>query len=393
MTAIGTLGRSCVAALAALGRELAAWRASRERVLFCAQAVVSVALAVLFAHVLGLAHTWWAAISGFAVMRDSWSGCLERGGHRVLGTLAGAAAGVFAAPLTGDRPWLFVPLLGVVGGYTVFRANGSKASYAWVLGGVTALMVIYEAHTLHSAGAIFGFALSRVVEVVVGTLAAVLVSGTTEAMLRRERARRTEGVAAAESADDAPEREPEPFPTPAAPPARAIRLRLGIDAGLAVSIVAVLVYVLHLPGFAQAMVSAIALLILPADALATRSTPAVLERMAQRLLGCLLAGVLGVGLIPLMNGAVLPCMLALSAGVWIGCHVQTGAEGASYVGRQFTVAFIMVFVQDHHWSADPKPALMRLSGILIGVIVLGCVMFAVRALPFAQQARGGSTTT
>jgi hypothetical protein len=73
-------------------------------------------------------------------------------------------------------------------------------------------------------------------------------------------------------------------------------------------------------------------------------------------------------------------MLVLSLGVWVGCHVQTGAEGASYVGRQFTVAFIMVFVQDHHWSADPHPALMRFCGILMGVVALSAVMLAMQAL-------------
>jgi hypothetical protein len=70
--------------------------------------------------------------------------------------------------------------------------------------------------------------------------------------------------------------------------------------------------------------------------------------------------------------------------------VQTGNRGASYVGRQFTVAFIMVFVQDHHWSADPVPALMRLCGILTGVIVLACVMSAIRTLPFAHEAQGST---
>jgi hypothetical protein len=73
-------------------------------------------------------------------------------------------------------------------------------------------------------------------------------------------------------------------------------------------------------------------------------------------------------------------MLALSIGVWIGCHVQTGTQGASYVGRQFTIAFIMVFVQDHHWSADPVPALMRLSGILAGIMVLAGVILATSRL-------------
>jgi uncharacterized membrane protein YccC len=389
MKSIWMLVQSCHTANKALVLELMSIKGSRERAQFGAQAVLSVALAVLLANGLHLSHTWWAAISGFAVMRDSLAGCVERGAQRVLGTLAGAAVGILACLCVGSRLWLFTPLLGCVGGYTVFRANGSRASYAWVLGGVTALMVMYDAAGLHAFVAILEFARSRVTEVFVGTLTSVFVSGVFQLMIhrrgKREPLRGQESMSGSDSAMRAFK------PTQESPPdLRAIlraRLLLGVEAGLAIAIVASLISVFHLPGFAQAMVTAIALLILPANALAERHTSAVVERIVQRLLGCLLAGVLGVGLLPVMKGEVLPCMLVLSAGVWLGCHVQTGIEGASYIGRQFTVAFIMVFVQDHQWSADPAPALMRLCGIAIGAVVLTCVMLAFRAMPFAREAR------
>lgn len=82
---------------------------------------------------------WWAAISGFAVMQTSFTGSMQRTAHRILGTLIGAALGTIAGPWIGDRPWLFVPALGVIGGVTVYCGNGSRAAYAWVVGGVTAL--------------------------------------------------------------------------------------------------------------------------------------------------------------------------------------------------------------------------------------------------------------
>jgi uncharacterized membrane protein YccC len=107
--------------------------------------------------------------------------------------------------------------------------------------------------------------------------------------------------------------------------------------------------------------------------------------MVQRFAGCLLAGLIGVALLPLLGNHAWLSMIALSAGVWFGCHVQTGKEGASYVGRQFTIAFIMVFVQDHRWSADPLPALMRLSGILTGIVVLTAVILAMSRLPLARE--------
>lgn len=69
MTLIGTLSQTCRAALFALGRELAAWKPSRARATFGAEATLSVALAVAVAHALGLSDSSWAAISGFAVMQ------------------------------------------------------------------------------------------------------------------------------------------------------------------------------------------------------------------------------------------------------------------------------------------------------------------------------------
>jgi hypothetical protein len=137
----------------------------------------------------------------------------------------------------------------------------------------------------------------------------------------------------------------------------------------------------------QGMVTVVAVLILPQAALATPGHRPVVEKMTHRLIGCLLAGALGLALLPLTQGVAILSMIVLSLGVWVGCHIQTGLEGATYIGRQFTIAFIMVFVQDHGWSADPGPALTRLSGILAGIVVLAVVMLTARRLPGALAAQ------
>jgi uncharacterized membrane protein YccC len=376
MTPVGTFAQTCRTALFALGRELAAWKPSRARAAFGTEAMLSVALSVALANALGLSDTWWAAISGFAVMQTSFAGSVERAAHRIMGTVIGAALGTVVGPWIGDRPWLFVPALGVIGGVTVYRANGSKAAYAWILGGVTALMVTYEAHSLASIRATASFAALRIAEVAVGTLACLLVASVFHFGPKWYRKSRTplkasNARAAAESS--APSAA---VLTPPPESVRPTRMLLGLQAALSITILASLTYVMQLPGFAQAMVTAIAVLIVPPGLAADSTRQPVMEKMVQRVAGCLLAGVLGVALLPLMQGQAMLCMLALAIGVWTGCHVQTGREGASYVGRQFTIAFIMVFVQDHHWSADPLPALMRLSGILAGIVVLAAVMLA-----------------
>lgn len=390
--AISTLTETCRTALFSLGRELAAWKPSRERAIFGTQAMLSVALAVALARALHLSDTWWAAISGFAVMQTSFSGSMQRAAHRIIGTVIGAALGTLLGPWIGDRPWIFVPVLGAIGGVAIYQANASKAAYAWVLGGVTALMVTYEAHRFASVQATASFAALRVSEVAVGTFACLLIA-TVFYFGAMWFAKRLASRSLASESDisrsaDEPEDLAALIPATPVPSSRQTRVLLGLEGALAIAILASLNYVFLLPGFAQAMVTAIAVLILPAGLASDITRQPVMEKMVQRVAGCLLAGVLGVALIPLMQGEAALCMLALSLGVWVGCHVQTGREGASYVGRQFTIAFIMVFVQDHHWSADPIPALMRLSGILTGIVVLGIAMLAVDRLaltPTAEQ--------
>jgi uncharacterized membrane protein YccC len=384
MTRIGPLAQTCRAALFSLGRELAAWKPSRARATFAAEAMLSVALAVTLAHALHLSDTWWAAISGFAVMQTSFSGSVKRAAHRMVGTVLGAALGTLLGPWIGDRPWLFVPALGAMGGVAVYHGNASRAAYAWVLGGVTALMVTYEAHKFASVQATASFAALRVAEVAVGTLACLLISTVFHVGAKRYAKPPLPPVAGTSPPASQPAMLAASMPLA---PLRATRVTLGLQAALAIAVLAALNYALHLPGFAQAMVTAIAVQILPVGLSPDRTRQPVMEKMVQRVAGCLLAGGLSVALLPLTRGQPALCMLALSLGVWLGCHVQTGQEGASYVGRQFAIAFIMVFVQDHQWSADPLPALMRLSGILIGIVVLALAMFTLDRLSWVPGAK------
>jgi uncharacterized membrane protein YccC len=398
--ALGTLTQIVRDTFLAIGRELIAIKPSATRARFATQAMLSVALAVSLAYAFHLTNIWWAAISGFAVMQSKFAACAQRGVHRVLGTVAGALLGALAGPLIGDMPWLFVPLLGLIAGVSVYRALVSDAGYAWVLGAVTSLMVTFEAHLLGSATATASFALLRVAEVIVGTFATVAVSALFHAGVQQYRKKKgvvpvSQALASA-TADrvdgrNAAAQKITIIPSDAAQSVQALeathaaraeqaalamRRRLAWQSAWSVMILAAFAYTFDLPGFAQAMVTAIAVLILPASSLGKPTRRPIVTRMVQRFVGCLLAGAISLALLPLLGDDALACMLVLCAGVWIGCHVQTGTQGASYVGRQFTIAFLMVFVQDHHWSSDPMPALMRVLGILGGILVLASVMSA-----------------
>jgi uncharacterized membrane protein YccC len=395
--AFGSLANTVRDAFTALGRELLAIIPNATRARFATQVMLSVGLAVALAYALGFNHIWWAAISGFSVMQSKFSACAQRGVHRVLGTIGGALLGAIAGPLIGDIPWLFVPLLGLIAWVALYNALVSDAGYAWLLGAITSLMITFEAHRLDSAAATASFALLRVGEVCVGTICCVAVSALFHAAIQFWRKQKgaapvSEAVAAS-TADRVDGRNTVQtvrlVPSDAAravqaleashaaraeEAAQSMRTRLAWQSAWAVMILSAIAYTWNLSGFPQAMVTATAVLILPASALGKPTRKPIVTRMVQRFIGCLLAGAISLALLPVLGDKPLACMIVLCAGVWLGCHVQTGTQGASYVGRQFTIAFLMVFVQDHHWSSDPMPALTRLEGIIGGIAVLAGVM-------------------
>jgi uncharacterized membrane protein YccC len=392
-------------AVRALGRELAAWRPTRERGAFGAEAVLSVVLAVTLAHAFELENTWWAAISGYAVMQATLGSSLQRGADRILGTLVGAAVAIVVGTLIGNRPWLFVPAMAVIGGVSVYCGNGSSAPYAWTLGGLTAVMVMYQSHALESYRATAVFGGMRAAEVIVGTVSCIIVAAAFHYAAKWYRLTRPAPSIDALHEDPAAIAEPpapphalgmSATPAPAAGDAsadgalRPDRRLLCLQGALAVAVLALLAYYLDVPGFLQALVTSVIVLILPAAIPPGHSEHVVAERMWHRLAGCLFAGIIAIALLPVMKGDALLCMLALSLGIWVGCHVQTGKEGASYIGRQFTITFIMVFVQDHQWSADVPQASMRLAGIFEGILVLAAVMAATNWIRFAPAQPKGN---
>jgi uncharacterized membrane protein YccC len=373
MIMMGMLSQIARTSVFALSRELVAWKPSEERAVFGAQAMLSVGLSVAFTYALHLPDAWWAAISAVAVTQTEFLASAKRGAQRLFGTVLGSLLGSVTAPWIGHVPWLFVPALGLIGGVGVYRATDSENGYAWILGAVTALMVIFEAHKFFSASSTMEFAATRVAEVAVGTLACVLVSGSFHIGAWAYR----------KTPAPSPFATVAPVVTASTPPLEStgsVRWLLAWQGGLTISILAALGYALELSSFDQAMVTTIAVLALPAESLAVNTPRPVIERMVHRFGGCLLAGAVALALLPLTRGDAIACTFALMLGIWIGCHVQTGREGASYIGRQFTIAFIMVFVQDNHWSAEPGPALSRLAGILSGIVVLGAVMLIITRL-------------
>ena len=359
----------CLDHFSALNHELRFWHTSATKMLFAAEVIVALALAVWVSEKLGLHFAWWAALSSFAVTKATPKESSVRALQRLLGTIVGGCFGLLATVVV--LPYVDVAFLlcGLIGGYTVYRANESPWSYAWLLGAVTAMMVIIDAQSVSSFPVVVRFTLSRISEVAVG-ISMCLVTGfvfhwiSTLLNLAGDKS-----PAATASVIVVSESE-----------WRSKRILLGVEAGIAVFIVALILWQANISDLSQALVTVIAISVLPAGKNTPETNTQIIVRMVQRLVGCLLAGILGILLLPVLHGSAWLYILALTAGLWLGCHLQQGSDNVSYTGRQFTIAWIMIFIQPHYWSADPHVALQRFYGIILGVLMLAIIMLLVRVL-------------
>jgi uncharacterized membrane protein YccC len=110
------------------------------------------------------------------------------------------------------------------------------------------------------------------------------------------------------------------------------------------------------------------------------------ERGRQRLAGCFLGGAAGLGALALGLSALLPWLAVLLAGVWVGASLQASDRGIGYVGRQATVAFIILMVQGFGPPLSLVPGLSRFFGIVLGVGLL-LALLAVWPAPRADASR------
>jgi uncharacterized membrane protein YccC len=343
------------------------------------KAVLSVLLAVGVALALHLPDIVWAALSGFIVMKSSLAEALPRGINRILGTLAGAGLGFILARWVAPSPVLLMAALFAFTWVGIFQSTVSGYSYAWTLFGVTASMVLTDA--LSDPAGAAAFAATRVVEIVIGTCAALLVEYAFE-------------VAGAPPGLGSPQ--------VAAVPGATLSLRRLWDedwlaaywhlvthttrAALAVAMLPLIWRVFDITDFAQTAVTSYIVMIVPAGVIARGESEIVYQRMVHRGLGCLLGALAGLLLLRFAGADLLLWALGLSVGVWIGFSVQSGRTGLGYLGTQFAFAFIFTFVQGPGPATSVTPGMERLLGIVIGAVVMTVVMLVWPPAPAVNPA-------
>jgi uncharacterized membrane protein YccC len=316
---------------------------------------LSVLLAILFAHLLGAANVSWAAYSGYMVMRGHVAESALRGVLRILGTCVGAGLAVALTPLAFGHLTGEILASASVGGATLYAALTARRAYAWLFVGLTFEMILLD-KIQHPDLAVTTFALTRVIEVVAGTSACVIVSALSTLTVRR----RWPGPARAAAAQFG-------WHPDAARHAAQGAIALGALPCLAI---------FGLPELAQSSITIMAVMLVPVASVGHSGLVPVSRRLIYRMLGCVTGGLFAALILFASGGNAVILILSTFVGVIVGRHIENGGTAIAYSGTQFVLAILVVLVPDSYAHTRIDPALERLAGILMGLVVLEPVLLA-----------------
>ncbi|MBR0652512.1 hypothetical protein GXW78_22845 [Roseomonas terrae] len=292
--------------------------------------------AVLAALLFSLPDPWWAAISAWVLAGPDRHLTLVKAGQRVVGTVLGLVIGLLAVGLSRDQPLLLLLFVFCVGAVGTYARHMAEAPYAWLLGAITATMVLVQAAA--SPAGLFEFALNRTAEILTGVasaaLAALLILPATP------------GVAAATP----------PPPTPQ-------QLRVVTLVGGLIGVVVLLLWsAFDLPQPLQMAISALVVL--------DRDLGTLSHRGRQRAIGCLLGGLYGLLAMGLADGSLMLWLGVLGLGIFLFSVLHQGGGPSAYIGTQGGLGVIVSLVVGPAPPASIVPVAERLIGVTLGVATL-----------------------
>jgi uncharacterized membrane protein YccC len=352
------------------------WRGPRG--LEAAEAAASVTLAVLGALAVHSGEPWWAGITAFMVTRAAPSVALSRSLMRIAGSVVGAVAALVVLRLFVYQSLPFCLSLFALSCIGSFGFVCSRFGYAWVVGTVTACLVILM--SLDQPQGAFNAAVNRVAEVIIGTLASLIVCGLSPAPA-------------------------EAGATPAAglldpPPLGFWRRRYGDElrrwlpanrpmlvhacrGGLTVMLMPALANWLAPVSPVTMGITVVAIMSIPPTAILAPDSPVIIQRSVHRLIGCVLGALTGLACLAFVGSDFLLWIVLIPCGIWLCSQIQTGTTGLSYIGTQAALAYLMSLVQGQGPPATISPGFTRLVGVMGGLSILLIVTLILSLIPLS----------
>jgi uncharacterized membrane protein YccC len=366
--------------LAALGTELRTLSWGGARGLEAAEAAASVTLATFAALAIHSDNPWWAAITAFMVTRATPGLAVSRGLMRIAGSFFGAVAALVALRLFVYQSLPFLLCLFAISCIGLFGFATSRHSYAWLIGAVTACLVMLMSFDQPQAA--FNTAVLRVIDVAVGTAASLIVCALSPLP-----------PAAAAAATSLLE------PPPLAFWHRDYGARLWRwlpgKASLLLHACRGGVTVVLLPALAEWIapvtpvtmgVTAVAVMGIPTTAIIQTDNRPVIQRAAHRVIGCLIGALVGLTALAFVGDDFLLWIALIPPGIWLCSQIQTGTTGVSYIGTQAALAYLVSIIQGQGPAQTIAPGFNRLVGVVGGVTLLFIVTLILSLIPLSPQA-------
>jgi len=336
------------------------------------ECVLSVLLAIVFGHLVGATNISWAAFSGYMVMRGHVSESFRRGVLRILGTTTGAALAVATYPLVAVSPLALSAALALIGGCSLYGALTHRHAYGFLFIGLTFSMIVlgYPESWID----LLAFARSRILEVIAGTTACVLVSMVSTLTLRQK------------------------WPADLRPDSGVVRwhpdaARHAAQGALAMALLPPVHELWRLPELGQAAVAIMALMLVPASRIGGSGLLPVSRRMMLRVAGCICGAALAALILLVARGSADILIAGALFGVMLGRHIENGASPIAYSGTQFTLAMLVALVPDSYVAPDPEAGVARLAGTMLGIALLEPVLAAFHVIPWMRAVAAKDKTS
>jgi uncharacterized membrane protein YccC len=302
-----------------------------------------------------------------------------------VGSVVGAAIGVILLRLFVYQPLPFCLCLFVVAFIGCFGFAISRFSYAWLMGSVTANLVMLIAFTQPQIA--FTIAVDRAADVVIGTVASLLVCGLMPA------------------ADDTG---PVAATGQLGPPPLAIWRRrweaefhrwLSGKRLLIIHACRIALTVMLLPALASWLapvspvtigLTSVMVMAVPTKVILEADMRVIVQRSAHRVIGCLLGALLGLACLAVVGSDFVLWVLMLATGVWLCSQIQTGTTGISYVGTQAMFAFVMSMVQSQGPPLSISPGFERLVGVVAGLCLMFVITLILSLIPISEPVRSSA---
>jgi len=355
------------------------WRGRRG--LEATEAAASVTLAVLAALALHSDEPWWAAITAFMVTRAAPVEAVSRAIMRVAGSIVGALAALVALRLFVYQSLPFLLCLFLLSCIGLFGFVTSRYGYAWLIGAVTACLVMLMSFDQPQAA--FNTAVNRVIDVVIGTAASLLVCALSPSP--------TDAVASPAASLLEP------------PPLAFWRRRYGDElmrwlpgnGPLLVHACRGGLTVMLLPALAEWIapvspvtigVTVVIVMSIPTTAIIQSDNRAIIQRGVHRLIGCLIGALVGLACLAFVGDDFLLWIALIPPGIWLCSQIQTGTTGISYIGTQAMFSYLMSMLQGQGPPDTIAPGFSRLVGVMGGLSILFLVTLILSLIPLSHPA-------